>query len=141
MARLEDHHMTMPDAPSPRLSEERVAELIKAYAGAYLDKWDSDVCNALTELAELRALRASTGDGERARNLFEEMGCVADDEKCIAMIEREFQAVREECAKLLEMPPGELELMAGEMNAGERRTVKAVLANRAAAIRQRGTTP
>ena len=45
---------------------------------------------------------------------------------------------REACAKLLEMRESELLLMAGEMTAQELRTARAVLSQRARAIRQRG---
>lgn len=44
---------------------------------------------------------------------------------------------REACAQLLELSTKEILLMAGEMPAQELRTVKAVLTNRAAAIRGR----
>jgi len=44
---------------------------------------------------------------------------------------------REECASALELSQAELLLLAGEMTAQELRTVRAVLANRAAAIRRR----
>lgn len=44
---------------------------------------------------------------------------------------------REACASTLELSQSELLLLAGEMTAQELRTVRAVLANRAAAIRRR----
>ena len=46
-------------------------------------------------------------------------------------------AEREACARMLELRDSELLLMAGEMTAQELRTVKAVLAQRAKAIRMR----
>jgi len=45
---------------------------------------------------------------------------------------------RESCAKLMELSNSELRLLAGEMTAGEIRTVQAVLKQRAVAIRTRG---
>lgn len=45
---------------------------------------------------------------------------------------------REACAKLLEMSMAELLLLCGEMNAQEKRTLRAFMTNRAAAIRARG---
>lgn len=50
-------------------------------------------------------------------------------------------AERERCAKLLELSNQELLLLAGEMTANEIRTVKAVLANRATAIRTEPIPP
>ena len=47
----------------------------------------------------------------------------------IKLIEREL------CAKMLELKPDEIRLMAGEMTAAEMRLVQAVLKNRAAVIR------
>ncbi len=44
---------------------------------------------------------------------------------------------RDACARMLELRDSELLLMAGEMTAQELRTVKAVLAQRASAIRMR----
>lgn len=44
---------------------------------------------------------------------------------------------REACARLLELSNQEILLLAGEMSAQELRTVRAVLANRAAEIRTR----
>ncbi len=48
-------------------------------------------------------------------------------------------AERERCAALLELTPSQIRLMAGEMSAQEMRTVQAVLANRARAIRSPGS--
>lgn len=50
-------------------------------------------------------------------------------------------AERERCAKLLELSNQELLLLAGEMTANELLTVKAVLANRAKAIRTEPLSP
>ena len=50
---------------------------------------------------------------------------------------RDVMAEREGCARMLEMSRQELRLLAGEMTAQELRTVIAVLANRASAIRAR----
>lgn len=47
---------------------------------------------------------------------------------------------RDACARMLELRDSELLLMAGEMTAQELRTVKAVLAQRASAIRMRSNT-
>lgn len=49
----------------------------------------------------------------------------------------EISAENEACAQMLEISTSEILLMAGEMTAQELRTVKAVLAQRAAAIRRR----
>lgn len=49
-------------------------------------------------------------------------------------------AERETCARMLELSNSELCLIAGEMTAQELRTVKAVLAQRANAIRMRTNT-
>jgi len=48
----------------------------------------------------------------------------------------EVQEERERCAKLLELSPSQIRLIAGELTAQEMRTVLAVLENRAQAIRR-----
>lgn len=63
-----------------------------------------------------------------------------DDRECIKtdVLNGFYQGAayaQHECAKLLELSTQELLLLAGEMTAQELRTVKAVLKNRAAAIR------
>jgi len=57
-----------------------------------------------------------------------------------AAAEVEVAKEREACAKLMELTRAELLLMAGEMTAQELRTVRAVLTNRAWAIRERSKT-
>ena len=62
------------------------------------------------------------------------MYCEADVLRCL---NDAFDTEREECASALELSQAELLLLAGEMTAQELTTVRAVLANRAAAIRRR----
>jgi hypothetical protein len=67
---------------------------------------------------------------------FDELDLDAADALSALVIQVEADAVaRERAARLLELSPPELRLLAGEMTAQEMRTVQAVLRNRAAVIR------
>ena len=109
-------------------------------------KWEDDALRQIDAIAQA-ADRWDSGlpiDTDADGTLF---GTAADDTPdklrevlrtyASQAVREAVQREREACAKLLELSAAALRLMAGEMSAGEMRAVRAVLANRAAAIRAR----
>jgi hypothetical protein len=83
---------------------------------------------------------AAHAEGKEGRNHDTEDGLAQRTlNELRAEVQRLVAAEREACAKMLELPNGELLLMAGEMTKQELRTVRAVLTQRASAIRNRRT--
>lgn len=96
--------------------------------------------NALPEL--IARVRELEREREPRRDLggsthwdIADAGAVCHDECAVAQIKGAALAMRERCAQLLNITRSDAQLMAGDMTAGEWRTVSAVLRNRAAAIR------